>query len=140
MPSLRLRFSSLLGAALWVGVALALSLAAPAPSALAAASLESGRAFSELAKEQQEAPTATTASTTSTTEPSNSHTVIFIALGAAVLVLSAIAVVIARDARRMAPAGDSEAIERGYERHSPARLAKRRAKAKAARQQRKRNR
>lgn len=125
-----------------MGAALALSLAAAAQPALAAGTLES-KAFSELAKEQSEpgtATTATTASTTSSTEPSNSHTVIFIALGAAVLLLSVIALVIARDARRVAPAGDGEALERGYERHSPERLAKRRAKAKAARQQRKRNR
>ena len=53
---------------------------------------------------------------------------------------SEIAVVIVRDARRVAPAGDPESVERGLARDSAARLRKRRAKAKAARQQRKRNR
>ncbi len=111
-----------------------------APPALAAG-LETSESFSELAKQEPEASktTATTASS-STNEPTNSHTTVFIALGAAVLLLSGIAFVIARDARKVAPAGDVEAIERGASRDSAAKHARRRAKAKAARQQRKRNR
>jgi hypothetical protein len=121
-------------------VALILALAVVVAPAAGAASLEPGNAFSELAKESppETKTTATTSSTT--TETTNSRSLIFIALGAAALVLATIAIVIARDARRVAPAGDTEAVEQGYARDSAARLRKRRARAKAARQQRKRNR
>jgi hypothetical protein len=124
-------------------ISLALIFAAAFVPAAGAASLGGGNAFGELTKPEPEttrttSPTRTTNSSTS--EPSNSHTLIFAATGAAVLLLSAIAVVIVRDARRVAPAGDPEAIERGLARDSAARLRRRRAKAKAARQQRKRNR
>jgi hypothetical protein len=117
---------------------LALTLgAAPA----LAAGLETSNSFSELAKEEAEpAKTTATTSSSTTSEPTNSHTTVFIALGAAVLLLSGIGFVIARDARKVAPAGDIEAVERGAARDSAAKLARRRAKAKAARQQRKRNR
>ena len=58
----------------------------------------------------------------------------------AVALLVAIAYVIVRDARRMAPAGDPQVAEARSAHDSAATLRKRRAKAKAARQQRKRNR
>jgi beta-lactamase regulating signal transducer with metallopeptidase domain len=123
-------------------VVLALALGSLlAPGALAA-SLGGGNAFSELTQGQQESTTTTPKTTTSTTstEPTNSQTVILLALGAAVLLLSVIAFVIVRDARRVAPAGDGDSLERGSARDSAARVRRRRAKAKAARQQRKRNR
>ena len=57
------------------------------------------------------------------------------------MLLSGIAFVIARDARRVAPATDADLAEARVRRRDPAvTLRKRRAKAKAARQQRKRNR
>ena len=125
-------------------ITLAIALAALFAPCAVAASLGGGNAFSELTKSQPEATHSNTTSSTrtngSSSEPSNSHTVILAATGAAVLLLSGIAVVIVRDARRVAPAGDPESVERGLARDSAARLRKRRAKAKAARQQRKRNR
>jgi hypothetical protein len=122
----------------WVVLALGGLLA---PAALAA-NLGGGNAFSELTQGQQESTTTTPKTTTSTTsrEPTNSRTVILLALGAAVLLLSGIAFVIVRDARRVAPAGDTDSLERGSARDSAATVRKRRVKAKAARQQRKRNR
>jgi hypothetical protein len=123
-------------------VALALVLAGLAAAPARSAGLGGGSAFSELTESQPEPTTTTPKTTTNTasTEPTNSHTVILLALGAAVLLLSGIAVVIVRDARRVAPAGDPDAVERDSARDSAARLRRRRAKAKAARQQRKRNR
>jgi beta-lactamase regulating signal transducer with metallopeptidase domain len=122
---------------------LALTLAGLTATPALSAGLGGGSAFSELTESQPETTTTapkTTTSGTASTEPTNSHTVILLALGAAVLLLSGIAVVIVRDARKVAPAGDPDAIERESARDSAARLRKRRAKAKAARQQRKRNR
>jgi len=125
-------------------IGLALIFAAAFVPAAGAASLGGGNAFGELTKSQPEttrtSATSSTRTNSSAAEPNNSHTLIFAATGAAVLLLSGIAVVIVRDARRVAPAGDPEAIERGLARDSAARLRRRRAKAKAARQQRKRNR
>jgi hypothetical protein len=110
---------------------------------LVATSLEGNSAFRELQRGAQESPTTTktttTASTTST-QSGTSRDVILLASGAAVLLLSGIGFVIVRDARRVAPASDLEAIERSSARDSAARLRNRRSKAKAARQQRKRNR
>jgi hypothetical protein len=128
-----------------LSVTLALAcLGACAPAAMSAG-LGAGGSFNELAGGGGEStattPTKTTSTTSSTTTTStNSHTLIFGALGAAVLLLSGIAYVIVRDARRIVPAGDADALERGSARDSAARLRKRRAKAKAARRQRKRNR
>jgi beta-lactamase regulating signal transducer with metallopeptidase domain len=112
-----------------------------APAALAATSTNPN-AFGELTEGQSEAAkTATTATTaTSTPEATNSQTVIILALVAAVLLLVGIAFVIARDARKVAPAGDPELTAGLASRDWAARQRKRRAKAKAARQQRKRNR
>lgn len=121
-----------------------LALAGPLASPASSANLNPGNSFGELAGGGgQTTPTTSTQRTTtnsSSTQTTDTHTIALVALGAAVLVLSAIAFVIARDARKVAPAGDAEAIERGAARDSAARLRRRRAKAKAARQQRKRNR
>jgi len=65
---------------------------------------------------------------------------VVIALVAAVALLIAIASVIVRDARKVAPAGDPQIAEARSAHDSAATLRKRRAKAKAARRQRKRNR
>jgi hypothetical protein len=83
--------------------------------------------------------TATTAATT-TESSSNSSTVVILALLAAGALLVAIAFVIVRDARRVAPVTDAELASGASPGDSAARLRRRRAKAKAARQQRKRNR
>jgi beta-lactamase regulating signal transducer with metallopeptidase domain len=113
------------------------------PAALSATST-SGNAFSELTEGQSEATkraTTSTAAHVSSSEPAtNSQTVIILALVAAVLLLVGIAFVIARDARKVAPAGDPELAAGMASRDWAARQRKRRAKAKAARQQRKRNR
>jgi hypothetical protein len=112
------------------------------PAALAA-SPTGGNAFNELTEGHSEpAKTATTStsSNASSTSTTNSQTVIILALVAAVLLLVGIAFVIARDARKVAPAGDPELTAGIASRDWAARQRKRRAKAKAARQQRKRNR
>lgn len=136
-------------ASLCLCTAFALSLAgAAAPLALAASveggtSVEGGSAFNELAQGAQETtPTTTTTSTTATETTTNSDTVTVIALslGAAALLIGGIAFAILRDARKVAPAGDVRLAEAGAARDSTQRLHKRRAKARAARQQRKRNR
>jgi beta-lactamase regulating signal transducer with metallopeptidase domain len=129
-------------ASLSLALLLALSvLVLSGPAALAATS--GGNAFGELTEGQSEpAKTASTAATTraSTSETTNSQTLIILALVAAVLLLIGIAFVIARDARKVAPAGDPELAAGLASRDWAARQRKRRAKAKAARQQRKRNR
>jgi beta-lactamase regulating signal transducer with metallopeptidase domain len=112
-----------------------------APAALAANS--GGNAFGELTEGQSEpAKTVSTATSTraATSETTNSQTLIVLALVAAVLLLIGIAFVIARDARKVAPAGDAELTSGLASRDWAARQRKRRAKAKAARRQRKRNR
>jgi H+/Cl- antiporter ClcA len=127
-------------------VALALGAASGVAAPVAqSANVEGGSSFSELSeKAQQQAPktqtTASTATTTSTEPTSNSKSVIVLALVAAVLLLLAIAFVIVRDARKHAPEGDPQLTEAGASHDATVRLRKRRAKAKAARQQRKRNR
>jgi hypothetical protein len=129
--------------AAWLCLCAVLGLAfatAAAPDAVSAATV-GGNAFSELTQGQQATtPTQTTTSTAPTESTSNSTTVIVVALGAAAILLVGIALVIVRDARRVAPAGDGPLSDGGSARDSAARLRKRRAKAKAARQQRKRNR
>lgn len=135
-------------AAARAGAALAFALAAfalaPAPLALAAASFESGGALGNLTEGASEEQTTTpakaanTGSSEETTHNSSSTVAIVIAIGA--VLLAGVAFVIIRDARRWAPAGDAELVEAGGSRHSPAALQRRRAKAKAARKQRKRNR
>ena len=118
-----------------------LALACAPASALAAGSV--GNSFEELTKGGQETtPTTTTPNKTTTTsgETTNSHTLILVAAGAAIVLLVGIGMVIVRDARRVAPAGEADVLERDSARDSASRLRNRRAKAKAARKQRKRNR
>jgi hypothetical protein len=112
-----------------------------APQA-SATSIEGGNSFNELSeKAQQEQTTPTEAQTTGTTKAtSNSTKTVGIAIGAAVVLLLAIAFVIVRDARRVAPAGAEELTEGSRARDAAARRRNSRAKAKAARQQRKKNR
>jgi uncharacterized protein HemX len=124
---------------------LALAPAFAAAPAAMAASIEEG-AFNELKnKAQQETtPTHTTTSTTSTesssSSSSNSGTLIVLATGVAIVLLVGIGFLIFRDARKVAPAGDGQLAEVTGTRRPATRLHKRRAQAKAARRQRKRNR
>jgi hypothetical protein len=122
-----------------LGAVLALAGASGAP--VQAAGLNGSGALNELTEGQtEETKTATTAAKTSATSQAVSGTVLVLALAAAVVVLSGVAFVIVRDARRVAPANDADIAEARSEHDSAVRLRKRRAKAKAARQQRKRNR
>jgi hypothetical protein len=109
---------------------------------VAASAALGGNAFNELAEGQQETTTTNTTTTAASTESSSgsNSTVIAIAIVAAVVLLAGIVFVIVRDARKVAPAGDGLLGEGRGARDSAARLRKRRARAKAARQQRKRNR
>jgi len=115
-----------------------------APAALGAGAV-GGSSLQELAENGEETNTATTstATTTATTGSSttNDQKTILIAIVAAVVLLSGIAFVITRDARRVAPATDADLAERRAGSRDPAvLLRKRRAKAKAARKQRRQNR
>jgi hypothetical protein len=108
------------------------------------AGLGAGNSLGELAQQPETATTPKTTTATTPTETtnsdSNSRLLLILGVGAAVLLLGGIAFVIVRDARRVAPVGDADALDRGSARDSAAQLRRRRAKAKAARQQRKRNR
>jgi hypothetical protein len=128
-----------LACALCVAALLCLS-GASAPAGFAA-SLGGGNALSELTEggASETTETATTSSTTSESEPHNSKSLLLLGGGAAVLLLMTVAFVIVRDARRVAPVGDGEIVD-AVPRRSEAAMRRRRAKAKAARQQRKRNR
>jgi hypothetical protein len=118
-----------------------LALAGTGAAPALATSLSSEGALGQLTEAApEETNTTTTATSTSSAEPTTSHTTILLVLAAAVLVLSGIAFVIVRDARRVAPATEREMIEGSAASDTAARMRKRRAKAKAARQQRKRNR
>jgi hypothetical protein len=134
----RARLSRLCACAL---LALAL-VAARAPATLAVGGNAEGGAFNELS--QSAPPEATTTQKTetsgSTETTSNSKKTVVIALVAAVALLIAIAFVIVRDARKVAPAGDPQLAEARSAHDSAATLRRRRTKAKAARRQRKRNR
>jgi beta-lactamase regulating signal transducer with metallopeptidase domain len=124
----------------WATMALALA-AALAPPALA------GSLNNELAEkvqqQQSETPTTTTTTTTTTSSTESktlgTKTLVLVASAAAAL-LAAIAFVIVRDARKVAPVTDPHLAEEATARRSAEQLRKRRARAKAARQQRKRNR
>jgi hypothetical protein len=131
----------------WAVAALALSWAGP--TVAAAATGGEGNAFNELSQGgaggEEESTVKTKSSATKTTaassssSSSNTDTVLLFGLGAAVVLLGGIAFVILRDARSVAPVGDGPVMGRSA--HDPAvTLRKRRAKAKAARRQRKRNR
>jgi hypothetical protein len=119
-----------------------MSLALVAPAS-APAALGGGNSFSELTEGKTETTpttetTATTA-TTSTASTSNSKGTILIAGAAALLLLCGIAFLIVRDARSVAPAGDGLLGKGGSGHDTAAMMRKRRAKAKAARRQRKQN-
>jgi uncharacterized protein HemX len=129
-----------------VGALLVLALLAlsPAPVALGA-SFEGNGALGKLQEgAAEEATTSTATSTTSTgsteTTTHNSGSIIAVLVAVVVVLLAGVAFVIFRDARKWAPAGDSDLLEATASRHSPAAMQKRRAKAKAARKQRKRTR
>ena len=137
------RLNRRLGCLLLV-VALLMTVCVCAPAA-PAASVGGGSAFSELT-EGGKAATETTASTASTgssgsssTASSSSSTVLLLGVIAAGALIAGIAFLIMRDAHRVAPVSDGQAIGRSG-RDPAATMRKRRAKAKAARRQRKRNR
>ncbi len=128
-------------ASLCVCAVLALALTgASLPAATSAASLSGGGALTELTEGGQATSTQATATTATTESTTNSKSVIILALVAAFALLIGIAFVIVRDARRVAPVTDSQLSEGGSARDSAARFQRRRAKAKAARRQRKRTR
>jgi hypothetical protein len=106
------------------------------------AELSGGNALGELTKSEPETTTTAAKATTTTTteEPTNNSSTVFLAIGAGAVLLLGIVFVIMRDVRKVAPAGDVELAEATVARDSALRVSRRRAKAKAARQQRKRNR
>jgi heme-binding NEAT domain protein len=114
---------------------------AAAPLAMAA-SLNEGSPLTEGAAEPETTtPTTPTTSSTSTeTSNTKSTSILVIAFVAAAVLLGGITFVIIRDVRRVAPATDAEMAEGSSARDPAVALRKRRAKAKAARRQRKRNR
>lgn len=133
---LRARVCLLAATALLAGGALS------APQA-GAASVEGGNAFNELSQKAQEETTSTatrTKTASSEGETRNSNKTIFIGIGAAIVLLLGIGFVIVRDARRVAPAGAEDMAEASAARDTAVRHRNRRAKAKAARSQRKKNR
>jgi len=126
-------------ASLSVCAILALALAAPATTL---AALGGSSAFSELTEGQTQTETTatqTTATGTTAESTSNSSGVLLIAGAAALLLLGGIAFLIMRDARSVAPAGDGLLGKGGSGHDTAAMMRKRRAKAKAARKQRKQN-
>jgi hypothetical protein len=109
----------------------------------AAESVEGGNSFNELSQkaQQETTPTETTATTTGTeAEVHNSNKTILIAIGAAIVLLVAIAFVIVRDARRVAPAGAEEFGEGKPGRNMAVQRRNRRKKARAAKAARKKHR
>jgi hypothetical protein len=82
--------------------------------------------------------TSTSTQTVASSSSGSSSSDVLIGLGAAGVLLVVIALLITRDARRVAPAGDG--LPGGSSGSAQVRMRKRRAKAKAARRQRKRNR
>jgi hypothetical protein len=136
-PALRVRILLLC-----VGCVLMLAAAGAPPAH--SAEVGAGSAFSELSSGagSETGTSATKTVTAAETSTGTSKTVILLALVAAVILLSGIAFVIVRDARRVAPATEADLVEvEERSAHDAAvRLRKRRAKAKAARKQRKRTR
>jgi hypothetical protein len=121
-----------------ISAILALALLVPATSL---AAVGGSGAFSELTEGQTETTPTQTTTTAAATETSNSSSggVLVIAGAAAVLLLGGIAFLIMRDARSVAPAGDGLLGKGGSGHDTAAMMRKRRAKAKAARRQRKQN-
>ncbi|HEY1832884.1 MAG TPA: hypothetical protein VGG08_00495 [Solirubrobacteraceae bacterium] len=125
---------------------LAATLFVPGAAFAAAGSIEGGSSFSELQQKAEEPETETTPTSTSATsesetgEAKNSDKTLLVVLGAAVVLLSGITFVIVRDARRVAPAGEADIGDRRSGADRVVRQQRRRAKAKAAKAQRKRNR
>ena len=119
-----------------------LALAACSAAPALATGLGGGNSFNELTGGQPETTTEKTGTAPGEahTSSSNSTTLILIVGAAAIVLLVGIALVIARDARRVAPAGDAQLSEARSARDTAARVRRRRAQAKAARRQRKRNR
>jgi hypothetical protein len=125
---------------------LTLAFCAAAAAPTLAAELEPGNSFNKLNEETENAQTQTQTTPAGTGEgparesTSNSKGLILLGMGAMIVLLSGIAFVIVRDARKVAPAGEVDALEVASARDNAVQLQRRRAKAKAARQQRKRNR
>jgi hypothetical protein len=119
-----------------------LALLTSAPIAAAAGGLSGGNSFSELTKSEPEAPKTQTVSGQSSETGSTSNSKVLLLAGGlvAVALLGGIAFAIARDARRVAPAGDAQLTESRSRSDAAARVRRRRAQAKAARRHRKRNR
>ncbi len=121
-------------------------LCAAAPQAFAGVSLGSGN-LAEQAESESSSSSPSSTSTTGTkeskeAETTNSNHTLFIGIAVAVVLLGGIGFVIVRDARRRAPVSDAAtdaAVERSHLDHQ-SQLRRKRARAKAARQQRKRNR
>jgi len=124
-------------------LALASLMACAATLPSVAAAVE-GSSLQQLAEQEAHTQTATTATTatngSSSSTTSTSHTTVLIVMGAAVLLLAGVGIVIVRDARKVAPATEADITEPRSGRDAAAMMRKRRARAKAARQQRKRNR
>jgi hypothetical protein len=124
---------------LCLGACLGAAFALPA---VAAAELSSGGIVEQANKAQEEETKTATTATTATAEKEASSSIpgslVILALAAGGLLLGGIAFVIVRDARSVAPV--VEGPPSGNSRNPEARLRKRRAQAKAARRQRKRNR
>jgi len=136
------------GALLVLAVLALMQLAIPAPLALAAG-FGGGGALNQLTEgspEQSETPAAstgessTTASTSTSESNGKSSTVVTVLIALGAVLLGTVAFVIVRDARKWVPVGDVELLEGSSKRKSQVTLERRRAKAKAARKQRKRNR
>lgn len=129
----RIALTLSLGAALLGGVAPVAAAAAGAGANLVQEAEKAGQ--------EEATKTTTTAATTTSSETSGGSGVnvtLILGLVAAVVLLGGIAFVIVRDARSVAPVPDGPPTPGS--RNPEARLRKRRAQAKAARRQRKRNR
>lgn len=119
-----------------------------AASGARAAGFEGSNSLNELSQQAESSEGEGSSSETSTsktgTEKESSSTgksAIFIGAGAALLLLLGIAYVIVKDARRVAPAGVSDDFQDGPRgRDRAVEMRNRRAKARAARRQRKKNR
>lgn len=136
--------AALVPAGVGAPIAVAAGAATGAPSSAAG-----GSAFNELAEGGKQTSTATTPTATTTTEStaattnsnSNTSSVLLMGLIAGGALIAGISFMILRDARRVAPVPDGQVTAEGRPaRDVAAMMRKRRAKAKAARRQRKRNR